>query len=526
MQLPQPEKYKAAAYIRLSKEDGDKYESNSISNQRDLIRSFLKDKPDIILCSERIDDGYSGVSFNRPGLQELLEDIKAGEINCIVVKDLSRFGRNYIETGRYLEQIFPFLGVRFIAVNDNYDSADKKNRCDEILIPFKNLLNDAYSRDISIKIRSQIQIRQKHGDFMGSFFCYGYLRDETNRHKPIIDEFAAETVRKIFKMKAMGYSNKKISRDLNELGVPSPLEHKRLLNQLYFTGFKLQPLAKWSPTAIGRILENEIYTGTMVQGKETTASHKIKKRIKIPKNEWIRVENTHEPIISKEDFDLINKTTQADTRTSPGNNTLCPLSGLLLCPICRENMIRKPVKSQGKVYVYFTCSTNKTNSALCNNKNKIRESSLNECIHDVINSYIKLFSDRNELSHYENILPYKRETDNLQKLRDLKSRELSKYEKLISCLYEDYKTGVLNDNDYISLKENYKEICKEIGEALIKIESYFDSILRSVSYKCPREPENNLYQLTRPLLISLINSITVINKCRIRIEFSFKHEYG
>ena len=158
--------YHGAIYIRLSKEDKEKGESNSITNQRTLLKAFLKSRTEIMLCGEWVDDGYSGVSFERPGVQSLLEQVKKGEIDCIVVKDLSRFGRNYIETGRYLEQIFPFLGVRFIAVNDGYDSAKKGDQWNKMLIPFKNLINDAYSRDISLKVRSQIQARYQQGDFV------------------------------------------------------------------------------------------------------------------------------------------------------------------------------------------------------------------------------------------------------------------------------------------------------------------------------------------------------------------------
>lgn len=185
--------YKAAIYVRLSKEDGDvsdasKAESNSISNQKELIKDFLKDKQDIVIVSERVDDGYSGVNFERPAFQLMLEDIKQGKVDCVVVKDLSRFGRNYIESGRYIEKIFPMLGVRFIAINDNYDSLTGKSQTDEIVIPFKNLINDAYCRDISIKIRSHLDVKRRKGEFIGSFTIYGYAKDEHDHNKIVIDE--------------------------------------------------------------------------------------------------------------------------------------------------------------------------------------------------------------------------------------------------------------------------------------------------------------------------------------------------
>lgn len=192
--------YKAAIYVRLSKEDGDissaeKAESNSIANQKELIRSFLKDKQDIEVVSERVDDGYSGVSFERPAFQLMLEDIKKGKVDCVVVKDLSRFGRNYIDSGRYIEKIFPMLGVRFIAINDSYDSLDGKSQTDEIIIPFKNLINDAYCRDISVKIRSHLDIKRKKGEFIASFAVYGYKKDCANHNRLVVDEYAAGVVK-------------------------------------------------------------------------------------------------------------------------------------------------------------------------------------------------------------------------------------------------------------------------------------------------------------------------------------------
>jgi DNA invertase Pin-like site-specific DNA recombinase len=190
--------YNAVDYLRLSKEDGDKAESDSIANQRDLITNFVKSMPEIRLCSERIDDGFSGVDFNRPAFNLMMEDIKAGRINCIIVKDLSRFGRNYIEAGRYIERIFPFLGVRFIAINDGYDSAKEKSTSDDIIIPFKNLVNDAYCRDISVKIRSQLEVKRKNGEFIGSFAVYGYMKSAENKNQLVIDPYAAKIVRDIF----------------------------------------------------------------------------------------------------------------------------------------------------------------------------------------------------------------------------------------------------------------------------------------------------------------------------------------
>ena len=197
---------RAAAYLRLSIEDGDKAESNSIGNQRELIRDFAAERPGLHLVEEYADDGYTGTNFERPGFKRMMEDIKSGKINCIIVKDLSRLGRNYIEMGKYLEQIFPMMGIRFIAINDNYDNANaESNDSDNIVVPFKNLLNDSYCRDISIKVRSQLDMKRRKGEFIGGYAIYGYCKDERNKNRLVVDEYAADVVRSIYRRKLEAY---------------------------------------------------------------------------------------------------------------------------------------------------------------------------------------------------------------------------------------------------------------------------------------------------------------------------------
>ena len=261
--------YNACIYARLSRDDGDKLESDSIINQKALIRDFLSKHPEIHAVSEKTDDGYSGVNFDRPAFQEMMEDIRSGKINCVVVKDLSRFGRNYIEAGNYIERVFPFLGVRFIAINDNYDSLDR-NQSDSLIIPFKNLINDAYCKDISVKIRSQLEIKRKKGQFIGAFAAYGYLKDEEDHNKLVVDTYASEIVRAIFKWKIQGMSQGRIANKLNMQGVLCPMEYKLSLGMKVQTNFRVHKKALWSSKAVTRILTNEIYTGVLVQGKVGT----------------------------------------------------------------------------------------------------------------------------------------------------------------------------------------------------------------------------------------------------------------
>ena len=230
--------WNATLYLRLSREDGDKEESNSITGQRELLRDYLKAHPELREYNVRVDDGFSGSTFERPAFKAMLEDVKAGKTNCIVAKDLSRFGRNYLDAGEYIEKVFPFLGVRFIAINDNYDSFKGRSASDDLIVPFKNLINEAYCRDISVKIRSQLDIKRKRGQFIGAFAVYGYMKDTENKNRLVVDDHAADIVRDIFKWKLEGVSPQDIAVRLNDGGILSPSEYKKSLGMNYTTPFQ------------------------------------------------------------------------------------------------------------------------------------------------------------------------------------------------------------------------------------------------------------------------------------------------
>ena len=420
--------YHAAIYVRLSKEDGDvagasKAESNSISNQRELIRDFLKDKKDIVVVSERVDDGYSGSSFERPSFKLMMEDIKKGVVDCVVVKDLSRFGRNFVEAGRYIDQIFPALGIRFIAVNDNYDSINGRTSSDKILIPFKNLINDAYCRDISIKVRSQLEIKRKKGDFIGSFAVYGYLKDPSDRHKLIVDDYAAAVVRDIFRWKLEGASQQRIADRLNGRGELSPMEYKRFCGLQYRSGFQVNPKAKWTAVAIGRVLRNEFYIGTLVQGRRTTPNHKVKKTIQKPREEWIRVEDSHPAIIEKEDFLAVGRLLMQDTRVAPKEENVYLLSGLVFCGDCKQNMVRNSVCRNGKTYVYYMCGNNRTNKAC--SSHRISEAALEQAVYLSLKEHIANILDVERILQCIETLPVHQEEVQKTDAQLIKNRKRS-----------------------------------------------------------------------------------------------------
>ncbi|MBT9649846.1 recombinase TnpX, partial [Oscillibacter sp. MCC667] len=239
--------YRTAIYCRLSREDGDKVESNSIASQRAICEDYIARHDDLeLVCEPFVDDGYSGVSFNRPQFKKLEEAIRKGALDCIVVKDLSRFSRNYIDGGRYIEKIFPQLGIRFIAINDAYDSLTGDPQSDSFVIPFKNLINDSYCK--------------------GSFAPYGYMKSPENKNQLIVDEAVSEYVQMIFSMYKDGFSIGRIAKRLNQMGVLSPMEYKHSAGVKFDTVFKTSDTAKWTYKAVQRILTNEVYIGVLAQG--------------------------------------------------------------------------------------------------------------------------------------------------------------------------------------------------------------------------------------------------------------------
>ncbi len=353
--MDRPEKiWRCASYLRLSREDGAPGESESIAGQRALIDCFLAQRPQLRLTAEFVDDGWSGVRFDRPGLQALLDQVRAGAVDCVVVKDLSRFGRNYIETGRYLERIFPALGVRFLSVTEEYDSLACRRSGDGLLLAFRSLINDAYSRDLSVKARAQRSVRRQQGVYLGPCPLYGYIRDPACPQRLAPDPEAAATVALLFFWKLCGASEGAMARWLEHLGAPSPLEYHRLMGRSLDTPFQRRPRAAWCPQTVGRILREETYAGVLSQGRSYTPNYKLTRRLSRPPEAWSRTEHAHPPLVSPALFARVSQLLGRDTRAAPGRSALYLLSGLLRCP-CGRWMVRRPVQSGGRRYVYWVC---------------------------------------------------------------------------------------------------------------------------------------------------------------------------
>lgn len=521
-------KFKTCLYLRLSKEDDKNGESESISNQKLMLLNFLDNNQDLKLVSIKIDDGYSGSDFNRPAFQEMIQDLKDKKINCIVVKDFSRFGRDFIEVSRYLDEIFPFMDIRFISLNDNYDSLKNQNGLDNFIVPFKNLVNDSYLRDISLKIRSSLDTKRKKGDFTGAFATYGYLKDSNNKNKLIVDEIASQVVKDIFKYRLNGFSADKIAKILNENGILSPLEYKKSLGLKYNTDFKTNEKALWTAKAIFRILENPIYIGTLEQKKRTTPNYKIKKVIFVPKEEQIIVKNNHPPIIDEITFNNVQKIMLLDTRISPNNDKVYVLSGLLYCSKCGSSLIRKNKGTTKKPNFCYVCRTAKT-SKNCTGVSinaQIIENIISEAIKNQINNIVNI---ENILKTIDN-LPYTlNQVKKVAKRLLGKKNELEKYENIKLKLYEDLKDDTITKAEYKNFNSLYDKKIEDAKLVIAKLEIEIENLLKDNNYnqgfiKYFKQYED-IEKLTRELVVSLINKIIIGENNFIDIYFNFEDEY-
>ena len=519
--------YDTGLYLRLSREDGDKLESDSIQNQRKLIENFIGKTKDFKIVKEYVDDGYTGTNFDSPRFQDMMEDIRKGRINCIVVKDLSRLGRNYIEMGRLIERILPSLHVRLVSVNDNYDSADRDSDDTQIIVPFKNLINDAYCRDISIKIRSNLDVKRRDGQFIGSFASYGYIKDPKNKNKLLIDDYAAGIIEMIFDMRINGSSAERITQKLNEMKVQPPYEYKRKCGLKFDSGFRSKDNAGWQVDSVLRVLDNEIYTGTMVQGKTRKVNYKIKQRNRLDETEWIKVQETHPAIISKEKYALVQELKALDTRVSPNKKTVYPLCGYVRCGACGQNMVRRTSRKNGKLYFYYHCSTYK-NGGDCTS-HIISCEKIEQTVINALQSQIALFDRIGPLLKEVDKIPEERACiRNIRAQKEQLVGEISYYGDLLEKLYRDMVDGLLDKKEYSDLKNRFSESRTQVEAAFAEATEKEKRML-SGEIRFPIWIENlskyrKITKLSRSIVISTLDRVVVNDSKDIEIHFQFEDQ--
>lgn len=518
--------YQAVAYYRLSKDDGDKGESNSIINQRKLIHEFVSASDDITLAGEKQDDGYTGTNFDRPGFKELLLMLEEGKADCVIVKDLSRLGRDYIETGKYIERIFPAMGIRFIAVNDCIDSG-KKNQADEIVIPFKNLINDSYCRELSNKLRRQFRVQRAKGEFIGSFAAFGYLKSPEDRHRLVVDETAADVVRLIFARRIAGYSCQKIADYLNQFGFLSPSEYKKSIGLNYRSGFKEKTQSAWGAATIRRILTNRIYVGDLEQGKRSTPNYKVKKMQEKERGEWVIVQGAHEAIVSNEVFETVARLAERDARTSPKQDKVYPLSGILFCGDCHASMIRRVVKRGRKEFCYYVCSANKKKQGC--SSHSMAADVLHDKILKAVQLQVALVVETEEfLQRIGNSEILNRKVHRLEKLIVQKTKELESQQDFRMKLYEHMTEGIITKEEFSAMRQSYTAKITKTQEAVKVLEQELEDSLRDSSLDCSWmqlfKKNRNVTELDRELVVTLVNRIEVFEDKRVEVSFNFCDE--
>ena len=524
--------YKATAYVRLSKEDlvsggNVKTESNSISNQKQLILDYVKDKADITIVSVREDDGYTGTDYDRPAFQRMMDDIKAGTVNCVIVKDLSRFGREYINAGKYIDRVFPYYGVRLIAINDQIDTITRSSS-DDFNIMVKNLMNDNYCRDISVKIRSQLAVKRKRGEFIGAFAPYGYEKSAKDKNRLEIDPYAAGVVEDIYRWKLDGMNQAAIARCLNNQGILSPLEYKKSKGLSYKTAFKTNAKAEWTAVAVRRVLTNPVYVGTLVQGIRTKPNYKIKTVVVNEEEKWVVVENAHEAIIAPRHFLLVQRLLELDTRTSPNEDTVFPLAGLVYCGDCESSMIRKMQTSGEKQFYYYVCGTHKKEGGC--SSHRISQSQLEETVLKLLQAHIRLLIELDScLTAIKNAPTRKLSVRKAEERMVAVEAELDRYRRLKTLAYEDLKDGVLSKKDYTDIRDQYDA---RIAEALLaqeQVRREMDLYLQNEN--APRQwirdflEYKNITALTRRVAVECIERITVYEDKRIEVTFAHMQNY-
>ena len=532
-----------ALYLRLSKEDGDMIdESNSITNQRYILRRFVEQRPefDSYEIKEYIDDGFSGKNFERPGVQKLLEDVKSGKVHGIVVKDFSRFGRNHIEVGNYIEKIFPLLDIRFIAVNNSFDSKDYVGITPDMDVAFENLMYDYFSEENSVKIKNDLMGRRMRGNYLATFAAFGYKKSPSDHNRIIVDEEAAAIVRMIFEKYAEYGVKTEVARYLNRQGIPTPQVYAMKNGCSYHWKYH-EEKKLWNGSIVGRILKNELYVGNTVFHKKETAEVASRRTKCLPKEEWKVCEGTHEPIISKELFELVNnkdfkkqniailtekedkglldKTIYCEGEKRRRGSMDSPIKGFVKCGGCKHNMQRR-----SRLNVSYYCRYYyEAKSKECCPEN-IKETELLGIVLSAIKHQAIMAGEADRLQELYRLQLRDRMKENQEGKKQLQEKIQGLTDKNY-LLYERYAKGEINVDQFMQAKESNNKL---IETYKTELQAYQSEETTSPDEKpCSLnllEGKENLTELTKELVRQLIDAIYVYSSKRIEIVFKFQDE--
>lgn len=532
--VPQPagvESWKVGLYVRLSTEDNGLDGRDSIENQLDFLGAFAKKIEDAKVIHNYIDNGETGTDFDRPQWEQLITDIKCNKINCIVVKDLSRFARNYIEAGDYLEKIFPFLNVRFIAINDCYDSSNLLFRENNLYISLKNLVNDYYAKDISQKIMSSFKTKRENGEFIGSRAPYGYT---LKKNHFIVDPEAASVVKRIFELKLQGNSSYVIAKLFNAEQIPSP---SRYAGEKGIRKYRNCKTVLWSHDSVNRILYNEVYIGSLVQGKNNKSIYAKEKIGLRPEKDWHITPNAHEAIIDCVSFEKVQEIKrknqiehQRRCQSTKRNVKENILKGIIYCGVCGRPLRRSSTSRRGKAEYAYYCKTKYSHADAQCTASSIVEHKIHDAIFKQIKLQIKLAVEVDSLlskteTSVRGSSTYQKLCESVNQKRD----ELKRVTSLKTVIYEDYKGGNLTREEYLFAKEWYATLASELSQSVEQnekiIKQYEENLTnRNRWVKKFKEFESGT-EITEAMVTELLERVEIFPDRRIQIRFKFAEEY-
>lgn len=522
----------AGVYTRRSFDDLEDNESNTIINQKDMVVDYIKKIPNMTIVDFYSDDGFSGTTFDRPSFKEMFNDVVSGRINTIVVKDLSRLGRNHLEVGKYLEQIFPLYDLRVIAINDDIDSFLKPDSIDDFIVPLKNLINETYAKDISKKVASSYLTMAKQGKYVSGITPFGYKIDPEDKHHLIINEEEVEIVKSIFNMALKGEGRVRICKYLNDNHILCRKEHqRRLKHKIPLDDITVQPKYIWSTSTIGRMLSNETYIGNLVQLKTYKRSYKEHREIPKAEEDWIRCDNTHEAIINRDDFFKVQQITKENTKERKSTEkTYSIYNGKLRCADCGRAMAKQEDFRGNRNVSNYYCINHLTTTSHCS-PHKIRTEDLNNAVLEAIQLQVKLVIelDKSVKKLFFKNNKYLQETtykNNLRiaeiRINDLKDKKRDNY--------KNWKLNNIDKKEYEENLQQYDEKIKKLEEDINLYTSTYQETIKRIKkddywishYKRNRKIKN----LTRETILELIQSILVKEDGSLLINFKYHDEYS
>lgn len=539
LQTISPKKvWKAGLYTRLSVIDTHKsIDCETLETQLELLQNYVANHDDIQIINTYCDNGATGTNFERNSFQSMMDDIRAGKINCIIVKDLSRFGRNFLETGNYLERIFPFMGVRFIAVNDGYDS-ENSNSGEMLSIALRNLMNDIYAKDISAKTYAAFQTKMKNGEYMGCHAPYGYNKSPEDKHKFVIDEYAAEVVCRVFQLFEDGYNYAEIAQVLTAENIPSPSHYMYLKGYIHDERYVKN--TAWKANTITCILKNQAYIGHMVQGKRTQKLFEDMPTLHSQSNEdLIIVKHTHSAIISEEQFNRVQLKIYEKKAARKSNSEIFNhlgkseniFKGIIICSVCGRNMARRSRLNSERTSVRyeFICYSRIKNTSACSNFGYIREEIISDIVYQVIRSDMEL------LSEAENIIGRFSKIDSSNKQCTLYAKriaelegELKKTSNLRKVLFEDYVQGTIDQNDFTYMNPVYEakeqKLITELEQLKIEYSSFKEHSVNDNKWYTAFRRFKDEKMLSRDMLTALVDKVYVNSDKSVQIILKYRDE--